>query len=268
MIDLHAHVLPGLDDGPRTLDESLAMCRLAAADGTTVVVGTPHMLDGVHNAAPDATRERAADLREALAKEGMPLRIEVGGDVHITPDLPERLARGEALTVADGGEYLLLETPSDVWLADQSQLLFELQIGGVTPILTHPERNVAVQDKPDLLLPLVEAGNLVQVTAASLQGEWGKAPRRCACELIERGLAHFVASDAHSATWRPPGLTRARAIVEGLLSPEAAEEMFLGRPTAVLRGERVRTDDPDPSPERRGLWQRLRVFVTGGSGRE
>lgn len=244
MIDIHIHILPGLDDGAEDMAEALAMCRQALDDGVTRVVATPHMLDGVYDVSPERARDALGRLRERLSSEGMDLAVEIGADVHIAKDLPERLARGEALTISEMGKYLMVELPQDVWLPGAHEVLFELQLAGVTPILSHPERNLAVQDDPDVLIPLVEAENLVQVTAESLTGGFGSRPQRCARELVERHLAHLVASDAHSATRRKPGLSRARSVVEDILPLDESQDMFVGRPTSVLAGEEVSLPEP------------------------
>ena len=250
MIDIHIHILPGIDDGPDDMDEALAMCRQATADGVTRLVAAPHMLNGMYDVTPDMAREGVVELRRRLEEEGIDLDVAVGADVHVTTDLPDLLAQGEVLTIGDHGRHIMLELSQDVMPPGLLDVLFELQLASVTPIITHPERNLEVQSDPDALLPLVEAGNLVQVTADSLTGRFGERPQRCVRELMERRLAHFVASDAHSATRRKPGLSGAREVVNELLSEEEAQEMFVSRPALVLDGGHV--EPPEPAAKRKG----------------
>lgn len=262
MIDIHMHVLPGLDDGAKDMDESLAMCRMAVADGVTCVVATPHMLDGVHDSQPDAVREAASRVRDKLEEDGLPLKLELGADVHVARDLVERVRKGDVLTVADRGVHLMVELPPDVWPRQTMGVIYELRLAGLTPIITHPERNLAVQDDPSALMPLVQADILIQITADSLTGNFGSRAQRCSAELVKRRMTHFVASDAHSASnHRLPGLTQARAVVEGLLSREEGEDIFVHRPTALLAGDYIAT--PEPLPRRKsGLLACLRrLFV-------
>ena len=239
MIDIHIHVLPGVDDGAKDMAEAVEMCRLAFEDGCTALVAAPHMLDGMFDVPPEKALKGAAELRAELARRGLPLGVELGADVHIASDLPGLVRSGKVLTVAGKKRHLMVELPRDVLPLGLEGMLFALRLANVTPIITHPERNLEVQRAPDLLVPLVEEGNLVQITAGSLTGDFGDAPERCSEELVVRNLAHFVASDAHSATRRRPGMSRARRRVEELLSAAAAEEFFVLRPQRVLAGESV-----------------------------
>ena len=244
MIDLHCHILPGLDDGPADMEEALLLCRAAAADGTRVVVATPHMLDGLYDVKREEVISGVKALRRRLQEEGIPLKVFPGADIRLDPDLPRLLAEGRLVTVgdlplgtADGrSPYLMLELPEAVIPRGLSDLLFTLQVMGLTPMISHPERNFDVQSDPERVRPWVDAGTVLQLTAGSLVGAFGRRAERCARTLLRARLAHVVASDAHSTTGRPPGLSRARAVVERLLSPEEAEAIFVRRPQAILAG--------------------------------
>ena len=253
MIDIHIHVLPGLDDGARDMAEAVEMCRLAAEDGCSALVAAPHMLDGMYDVDPGEALSRLEELRAELGRHGLKIAVESGADVHLALDLPERVRSGQAPTVAGRGLHLMVELPSDVMPEGLSETLFGLRLANVTPIISHPERNREVQESPDCLLPLVEEGNLTQITAGSLLGDFGEGPERCATELLRRHLAHFVASDAHSAVAerRPPGLSRARKQVEELLSRSAAEDVFDLRPAQLIAGEAVSVPDPIAKPKKR-----------------
>ena len=194
MIDLHVHIVPGLDDGPSAIADAVAMGRIAAEEGTTVIVATPHMLDGRYNAQRGQILDGVRALQEAFANEDLALKLLPGADVHATADLPERVRSDEVLTVADQGKYLMVELSSDVMPHGIDKMFFSLQLVGMTPIISHPERNTEVQARPSALFPLVHAGNLVQVTAASLTGRFGRAAECCARELLALDVVHLVAS--------------------------------------------------------------------------
>jgi protein-tyrosine phosphatase len=236
MIDLHAHILPGLDDGPARMEEAVAMCRIAADDGTMAIVATPHMFGEIHNVSRSEILEGVRELQTALEREGIGLVVKPGADVHAVPNLNKLLRDGEVMTIGDGGKYLLIELPHDVLPQGLAGLLFSIQVLGLIPIISHPERNLAAQANPFSLTEYVESGNLIQLTAGSLLGEFGEDARQCAETLLVSRLAHLIASDAHSAERRRPGLSHALARVRQLLSEDEAEEIFVHRPLKVLAG--------------------------------
>lgn len=248
MIDLHCHILPGIDDGPGSLDEATRMCRLAARDGITGLVATPHFLDGARGSASRrAGRDaRIAALRAALDAAGIDLALHPGAEIHLVPDL-RVLLRAEPTLTLNGSRHVLIELPQ-VFPPTVKDMLFELRLLGYRPILAHPERHDCVQRDPDLLLPLAAAGIMTQITAQSLLGDFGEACRRCAETLVQARTAHIVASDAHGANHRPPLLSAARTRLAALVGAAEARAMTETRPWAVLRDESV--DLPDPRPSR------------------
>jgi protein-tyrosine phosphatase len=256
MIDLHAHVLPGLDDGPRDLAAAVALCARAAADGTQTMVATPHMYNGVYEVTREQVMGGVAGLAAELERQAVPLRVLPGADLHVDEGLPEAVRSGRAVTIADGGKYLLLELDPETVTPGIERLLFQLRLAKVTPIITHPERIEEVQRNPLRMLPLVEAGVPMQITAMSLTGGFGRSAQECAREMVRRRLAHVVASDAHSADGRGPGLSAARRVVEELAGAEEAEAMFALRPKAVIEGRSFALADPIAAPARKTFWQR------------
>jgi len=244
VVDLHAHILPELDDGPASVSEALEICRLAAEDGTTVIVATPHMLNGVYEVRREDILRKVELLQKHVDEAHLSLRILPGADVHAEPDICQRIRDGQVMTVADGGKYLMLDLGEEIVPPRLEDALFSLQLEGITPILSHPERNLAVQDDPDVLVRLVGAGNLAQVTAASLTGEFGQRAARSARRLLERGLVHLVASDTHSPVRRPPGLSRARQAVTRIVGDAQAAEIFDHRPSRIIAGQAVSVPEP------------------------
>jgi protein-tyrosine phosphatase len=248
MIDIHSHVLPAIDDGADDLATAVAMCRLAAADGCTAIVATPHQRT-THWDNSDLARLEA--LRRAVADElGDEIELHLGGEVRVDSDFLADLGAAE-LATADPGEaaahgpaslagsrYLLLELDRhqlrvDLRL-DPTDLVHELVVAGWRPIFAHPEFIPMLARDLDLVADLAAAGALFQLTAMSLTGDFGRTPRQVCHDLLDRGLAHFVASDAHGVDHRPPGLSRARRALAERWGEETAERLTRDNPRAVL----------------------------------
>ena len=256
MIDIHAHVLPGLDDGPANLGEAVELAQAAVEDGIDTVVATPHMLDGVYDASREAVFQALGRLNDALSEHGLPLSVLAGADVHAEADVPGLLRDGRLVTVADRGKHLLLELPTDVVPRELHQLLFHVQLQGVRPVISHPERNRVIQDDPAELLSLVEAGCLTQVTAASILGDFGSHVQECAERLFEWRMVHFVATDMHGVRKRRPKLRAAGERVRELIGDDEAEWILQRNPGALVHGEYVNVPEPErpPAKKRWFLW--------------
>ena len=235
VIDLHSHILPGVDDGARTLAEARELARLAVADGVEAIAATPHVRADFPTTA-DVMEEGVAELRADFLEEGIPLQVLHGGEIDIgllwaIP--PEELAR---LTIAQTGRYVLLEFPYRRWPLALDSAVSGLVRRGITPLLAHPERNPEVQDGPERVAALVAAGALVQVTGASLDGRLGRASQSTAKRLLELGLVHTLASDAHGPHIREGGLAASAEAVgdDGLVRYLTREA-----PAAIVAGEPV-----------------------------
>jgi protein-tyrosine phosphatase len=239
MIDLHCHLLPGIDDGPKTIDMSLEMARLAAADGITTIACTPHILPGVYNNTGPGILTAIADLQEALNQALIQIRLVAGADVHVAPDLAAQLQDGRALTL-NKSRYFLLEPPQHVLPPGLADYIFGLQVAGYVPIITHPERLSWVENHYDLVKRLVDTGSLMQLTAGALTGRFGRRPRHLAERMLDDGLCHVVASDGHNTDRRRPCLSEARELLARRLGEEEATKLVLTRPRAIL-------DDVAPS---------------------
>lgn len=234
MIDLHCHLLPGLDDGPETLDEAVAMARIAVADGITTVVATPHMFDGAFEVAPERRDTALAELTARLAAEAIPLRVLAGGECRIHEHLLTRLQTAAPRYTLNGtGRCCLLEWPEGVVPPHFEQFLFAAQIAGLQVLLAHPERHADIQRKPELLERLVERGLLLQISAGSLTGAYGRGARRAAERLLAAGSVRVLATDAHDPDSRPPLLTAAVERAVELLGP-VARNLVTTFPAALL----------------------------------
>ena len=249
MIDLHSHILPGLDDGARTIEDSRALAERAAADGISAIAATPHVRAD-YPTTPAQMEAGVAALRADFAAHGIGVEVVHGGEIDLEAleDLGEDELR--RFSLGQSGRYVLVETPYSGWPLDLEQRLFGLTVLGLVPVLAHPERNAEVQEAPARLGPLVEQGALVQITAASLDGRIGKRSKETAGKLIQEGLAHLVASDAHTPEIREAGLA---AAVASLGDAGLAAYLTQEVPAAVLAGEPV----PDRPPrKRRGFLRR------------
>jgi protein-tyrosine phosphatase len=237
VIDLHCHVLPGLDDGPGTMPEAIAMAAAASAAGTATMVATPH-IDHHWRVRPEAIPQRAAALQAALDEEGIELQVIVGGEVALSRlvDLSAEQLRAVRL---GGGPYLLIESPLDNAAGDFDALLLRIRGRGESIVLAHPERSPLFQQQPERLASLVEEGLLCSITTGSLRGDFGQLVRRFTIEILRDGLVHNVASDSHDHLRRPPGLREALEDLEDELPGIAGQSEWLTSltPAAILAGE-------------------------------
>lgn len=236
--DIHCHLLPGIDDGATDLAASLAMARMAAADGTRTIVVTPHQMGNFAHNRGDDIRARAAALQKEIDAADIPLSILPGGDVRIDDGMIEGLLSGDVLTLGDHGKHVLLELPHETYLPLEG-LLAELKRHGMTGVLSHPERNRGLLQSPELLAPLVDSGCLMQVTAGSLMGTFGSASQRLSEWMVQQGLVHFLASDAHSPAKRRPLLNRAYLRMKELAGSEVALATCCDFPARVAAGKPV-----------------------------
>jgi protein-tyrosine phosphatase len=247
LIDLHNHIMPGVDDGAETIEDSLAMARMAFDDGITTVVATPHRNSWTYDAPPDDAQRRLAELQDACRGAGCDLEILLGGEAFIAPDLGAQVKRGLALTI-NSSRYLLVEWAIDQFPAYADESVFNLRVQGIVPIIAHAERYRAVQRQVESLATLVRRGAMVQVTASSLTGEAGPNARRCAEQILLANLGHVLATDSHSIRRRLPVLSAARARAEELIGAERARSLVLDVPRLVLDNQPIELPEPIETP--------------------
>ena len=232
MIDLHTHVLPGIDDGARSLDDSRMLARAAAEEGISVLVATPHVREDYPTTA-EMMEEAVAELRADFAEQGIPVEVLHGAEIDLSLLWAIPAVELRRLTIAQTGRYLLLEFPYRRWPLALDTSVKRLVALGVTPVLAHPERNPELQDRPDRVRALVEEGALVQVTAASLEGVRDRSAQAAALRLLELGLVHVLASDSHGPHISREGLG---AVARGLGDPELARYLTVDVPGAIIAG--------------------------------
>lgn len=244
-VDVHCHLLPGVDDGAESWDESLAMARIAVAEGIRTVVATPHQLGVYDHNRGSMIRTRVSQFQKLLERHAVPLSVLPGADVRIMPEMLPGLRSGEILTLGDTGVYVLLELPHDVYFPLEP-VLDGLQRMGIRGILSHPERNHEILRNPELVPPLVQRGCPMQVTAGSLAGTFGPACQKMSKWLFEQGLAHLVATDAHGSRNRRPLMKRAFDRVTEWVDEGTAVQTCCTNPLAVARGHRLELNMTKP----------------------
>lgn len=233
MLDLHSHILAGIDDGASTIDISLAMARRYCEQGVTHVACTPHILPGRYPNTGFAIRGHVAALQRQLDDAGIALRLLTGSDNHVVPDFVEKLGTGKLLTIADSA-YVLVEPPFRVVPIGLEALFYEIAAAGYIPILTHPERLSWIEERYDVIDRLADAGVWLQITSGSLIGNFGRRPRYWAERLLSEGRVHIMASDAHNMTSRPPDLREGHHLAIERIGAVDAQHLVVTRPAAVL----------------------------------
>jgi len=238
-VDIHCHLLPGIDDGSTDWETTLAMAQMAVEEGTETIIVTPHQLGNFAHNRGDDIRRRTQELQQVLEQNGIPLQVLPGGDVRIEDGMLEQLASGEVLSLGDLRSHVLLELPHELYFPMEG-LLAALERQGMTGILSHPERNRGLLREPNLLPNLVQNGCLMQVTAGSLMGTFGSSSQQLAEWMISQGLVHFVATDAHGIKSRRPLMQRAFERVEELGGKAMAQSVCIQNPSLVACGKQVR----------------------------
>lgn len=249
MVDIHSHILPQVDDGSHSLDESIEMCRASAEDGIRVMVATPHAHDSKHKThAPDFLAQKVEELNARL--EGDP-KIVLGCELRFTHEIVKQVCETRSAPTLAAGSYVLVEFPHAVVPAGSEHPLFELLSKGITPIIAHPERNMMLMNEPSRFYDVVSLGALGQMDAGSITGQFGKKVQKAARVMLENGLIHFIASDCHNTRNRPPGLSIAVASTAKIVGEEYACAMSKDNPAAVVEGRPIPTR-PTPTPPKTG----------------
>jgi len=260
MVDIHHHLLPGLDDGSNSFETSVAMAKLAVAEGITHVVCTPHA-NSRFAFDPGVNAAKTDELRARLAAESIALKLGSGCDFHLSFDNVRAARADPARFSINGLGYLLVEVPDYGLPPGLTETFYELQLAGLTPILTHPERNPTILAEPDRLRDWLRGGVLIQVTADSLTGHKGKPAARMAQDLLEQRWVHFLATDAHNTITRPPRLREAHDMVANKYGSSYARSLCVTNPLAVFLGRQFELEEEPrglyEEAEQPGWWERM-----------
>ncbi len=257
MIDLHSHILPGIDDGAKDLETALEMARIAVADGIHTMACTPHIYPGMYMNDAAGIAQARSRLQAELDARGIALKLVVGADVHLVPGLLDGLRAGLIPTL-HGSRYLLLEPSHTMAPPRFEDLVFNLVAAGYTPIITHPERLTWVEDHYPVFVRLIQQGAWMQVTAGALTGAFGPRAKYWAHKFVVDGNVHILATDAHSTGRRLPQLTPALDVVTRLVGAHEATQLVVSRPQAILDDlAPVQRVDAPAAPNEKGWLRRL-----------
>lgn len=255
MIDIHTHILPGLDDGAQDLEAALLMARAAAADGIDRIIATPHVISGSFDYSREQILTAVKELNAEITARQIPVQILPGGEYRLEADLPARLQAGDVLTLNDSRAYLLVELPSSLLPPDYERFIYDIQVQGIIPIIAHPERNKVIMKNPAILKKLTDRGIMAQLTSASVTGEFGKEIQKCSRQLIEQGSVQFLASDGHSHEGRRSlNLSAACDAVKKPYGDEYARILVEENPSRLINGRDLR---PQPQPTKPSFINRL-----------
>jgi protein-tyrosine phosphatase len=260
MIDIHHHLLWDQDDGATSLDLSLEMARMAAADGITHIACTPHA-NGHYEYIPEIVSSKISELQRLLNQEGVDIKLGRGCDFHMSYDNIQQARREPSRFSLNGGAYILVEIPDYAIPRGLGETFYKMQLDGLTPILTHPERNATLQREPLRMLEWLRGGLLVQVTAGSVTGKMGKTAERMAHDLLSKHWVHFLATDAHNTSSRPPKMREAHDLVANKYGPEYAHLLCVSNPLAAFQNQpmppQLEPLDLYENLEPKSWWQRL-----------
>jgi protein-tyrosine phosphatase len=243
MIDLHCHILPGVDDGARDLSESIEMAKKAVEQGIDTIVATPHHLNNQYENPKQTIIDRVVEFNKVLLEEKIDLNVLPGQETRIYGELVEGYESGEILPI-DHTQYVLVEFSSSHVPRYTEKLFYDLQMKGLIPVLVHPERNQEIIEHPELLYQLVKKGALTQVTAASICGDFGKKIKSFSLQLIEANLTHFIASDAHNTSNRTFKMREAFDVIQAKYGNEMVY-LFEENAAHVIEGNHVYKEVPD-----------------------
>jgi protein-tyrosine phosphatase len=264
MIDIHHHCLPGVDDGPRTAEEAVDLCRMSADEGIETIVATPHVLRGRWKNTSRAQLE--AVLADLQSRIGDTPRLLLGSEYFFAHDIAEVMRSGTAIIPLAGSRYILVEFASNAVPPLVMQPLHAVMLDGWMPIIAHPERNTVLQSKPELVGAMARAGVKMQVTTGSVLGDFGEEARTAAGWMLRGGYAHFMATDTHNRAKRPPRVRAAREKVAELCGAAVAQALFVDNPQAVVDGQGLPYDPDIPERvEKPGVMDRIRSFFGSGS---
>ena len=246
MIDIHSHPLWEVDDGAETLEDAIGMCKIAAEDGITHMVATPHC-NYTYVFSPEVNRQKLAELQTAIGESP---KLLLGCDFHLSYENIQKLAETPKDFTINQTSYLLVEFPDQFVPEQFDRIFYDIQVAGLVPIITHPERNPVFARKADLLYHWVAGGCLAQVTAQSYTGGFGEHPQKLAETWLDSNLVHFFATDAHSTRFRRPVLSECYRKAAESKGEETAERLLKKNPEAVINETRLPYQPPPLRPER------------------
>lgn len=256
MIDLHCHILPGIDDGAKSFEEALEMARIAEEDGIEIIVATPHLFrENYGNEDFGEIKRKIKKLNQVLRQNRVNVKILNGAEVHISHNLIEEIKKNRENLVLNQSSFMFVEFPSDHVFRDVKNLFFELMSEEITPIIAHPERNTVFTHNPSLLFDLIQMGGLSQANSGSFLGLYGSKSKESALNFLELNLIHFLASDGHNAELMAPRLSSAIRMIVSRIGEEKAYFLVRDNPRAVIEDRDIPGffDPIDPKTKEKSL---------------
>ena len=241
-VDIHSHIIPGVDDGSRDLETSIGLLKMAAENGTTDIIATPHVIDVSTMLTWDSIRHHVEELQKEADKRGIPIRIYPGAETELNWDLLELIREDHTRFCLAGSRYLLMEMPSLMLPPHLDEMIYELQLMDIVPVLAHPERQIQLMEQPGKLLDLLKKGCVAQSNGGSLTGVFGPKVHDNVHRLLDRDMVGFIGSDAHNLRHRNTNLKVAREKLENHWGHERAEELFSVRPRHILENKALPPD--------------------------
>ncbi|WHH57521.1 CpsB/CapC family capsule biosynthesis tyrosine phosphatase [Petroclostridium sp. X23] len=268
-VDIHCHILPGIDDGAKDMDHAVEMCRIAEEEGIKEIIATPHFIEGDLHNDKVVVQEKVKELMGVLEELHINVGIHPGNEVFITPNLVQLVKDGHVSSL-NHTKYILVEFPM-MSIPDYAQdIFYDLQIEGYTPIIAHPERNMIVAEKPDKLFEFISRGALAQVNSTSISGIFGKKVKETALFLLKHNMVHFMATDAHTARGRSPKMNRALNVIQTQLGAKTAD-MLMYNNRSLLNGEDITVLEPLKGKTDKGIFtfrdlKKLGALLFGSHG--
>lgn len=252
MIDIHCHLLFGLDDGAEDLNDSMLISMMEYKEGVETIIATPHYIEGESEVTPESIYSGVDVLERELKSSGLDMNVLPGMEIYITPNLPKLFEEGKVIAL-NNKNHMLIELPLyesiPRYLED---VLFALQLKGIKPVIAHPERYRSVIEHPNIVFDLIEKGCLMQVNGASIEGKFGSDVQRTAAVLLKHDMVHFIGSDGHSGGRRISSFGKSVEYVKGKFGNRTAEALFGRNAESVIRGEEIRREEPERI--RRKVW--------------
>lgn len=239
MIDIHTHILPGIDDGPQTIEESIEILKKATEEGIKTIVATPHVLEVPSESDMQRLRGAFNRVKNAIIREGIDIKIILGAELFISPDLPKTIKENRELTINNGNKYVLIELPMNEIPLFTEQTIFELQLQGIVLIIAHPERCFEIQKDTNRLFDLVQKGVLTQLNSGSLTGIYGKKVQKTAKSLLKKNLIHMIASDIHKISDGLYPLLKGVNAVADIIGKKKAKKMVTYIPEQIISDHRI-----------------------------
>lgn len=257
MIDIHAHLLPGIDDGPINWEDSITMLKQGVEDGITGVVCTSHVLNKLDSVFENQLVEKFQELKRRVQQENISVDLWLGAEIHIQS---EYTLESPLATINNNGKYMLIELPLSEIPDNAAESIFQLCLDGIIPILAHPERNGTISQEPIWAYEFAQRGLLLQINAGSVTGYFGKRTKRLVYQFLDHGYVHFVASDCHNPKARTMILSHAYKIIEKKWGKETARRLFIENPKKSITGQPIQTQEYEPLGQTTSLLRTLFRF--------